>query len=84
MTKLEYNYADAIHTICLCFFNLMLMRHQMQHCGTSFFGIEFYKPSAHSCVKFICVQSSQCLSNMSNKCMHFLQAQGDVGSSCNQ
>lgn len=27
MTKLEYNYADAIHTICLCFFffNSMLM-----------------------------------------------------------
>lgn len=25
MTKLEYNYADAIHTICLCFFNSTLM-----------------------------------------------------------
>ena len=58
MTKLEYHYADAIHTICLCVFNSILLlfkaanetvlhlSHQIKR-GAFCFEMMQNKPSVH-------------------------------------
>lgn len=89
MTKLEYNYADAIHTICLCFFNSTLMPFKAGN-ETVLHLSHIMVPSASKqcCINLlhmhVCKIHLLCNAHnvmyMSNECMHYLQAHSGVHS----